>query len=84
MIQDLEARMKKLNINIKVTDNTVEYISDKGFDSEYGARPLERTITKMIEDQLAEEILRGSVSKEDNIIIDFKDDKLIFDKEPIS
>lgn len=84
MIKDLEKRMKKLNININVTENTIDYISRKGFDPVYGARPLERTITKMIEDQLAEEILKGNVSKEDNIVIDYKEDKLIFDKEPIA
>ena len=84
MVEDLEKRMKKLNINIKVSDKTIDYISNKGFDPVYGARPLERTITKMIEDQLAEEILKGSVSKDDNILIDFKEDKLIFEKEPIA
>ncbi len=84
MIGDLEKRMKKLNINIKVTDETINHISEEGFDPVYGARPLERAITKMIEDQLAEEILKGSVSKDDNIIIDFKDDKLVFEKEPIA
>ncbi len=84
MIKDLRKRMKKLNININVTDDTIDYISNKGFDPVYGARPLERTITKMIEDQLAEEILKGRVSKDDNILIDFKNNKLIFDKEPIA
>lgn len=84
MVKDLEKRMKKLNINIKVTDNTIEYISKEGFDPSYGARPLERAITKMIEDQLAEEILKGSVSKDDNIVIDLRDNKLVFEKEPIA
>ena len=84
MIEDLEKRMRKLNINIKVTEDTIEHISNEGFDPIYGARPLERAITKMIEDQLAEEILKGSVSKEDNIVIDFKDHKLVFQKEPIA
>ncbi len=46
MVEDLEKRMKKLNINIKVSDETIDYISNKGFDPVYGARPLERTITK--------------------------------------
>ena len=46
-------------------------ISKEGFDPVYGARPLERTITKMIEDQLAEEILKGNVSKEDEYISRF-------------
>ncbi len=80
MIRGLEARMAKLDINIKVTENTINEISKKGFDPVYGARPLERTITKMIEDQLAEEILRGNISKEDKIIVDYRDNKLVFEK----
>ncbi len=84
MIKDLEKRLHKMDLNIKVSEKTKEHISKSGFDSVYGARPLERTITKMIEDQLAEEILKGNVSKEDNIYIDFVDDKLVFSKEPVS
>ena len=80
MIKDLEKRMQKMDINIKVTESTKEHISSIGFDPVYGARPLERTIRRMIEYQLAEEILRGNISKNDSIIIDYdKDnDKLIF------
>ena len=84
MIKDLEKRLKKMDISINVSEDTKKYISKKGFDPVYGARPLERTITKMIEDQLAEEILKGNVSRDDNIFIDFKDDKLLFNKEPVS
>lgn len=84
MIGDLQKRLHELNINIKVSDKTKDIISKKGFDPVYGARPLERTIRKMIEDQLAEEILKGNVSKEENILIDFKGDKLVFNKEPVS
>lgn len=84
MVGDLENRMNKLDINIKVTEDTIDYISKEGFDPVYGARPLERTITKMIEDQLAEEMLKGNVSKNDNIIIDYKDNKLVFEKDNIA
>ncbi|SHI14295.1 ATP-dependent Clp protease ATP-binding subunit [Sporanaerobacter acetigenes] len=84
MIKDLEKRLKKMDISINVSEDTKKYISKKGFDPVYGARPLERTITKMIEDQLAEEILKGNVSRDDNIIIDCKEDKLLFNKEPVS
>lgn len=83
MVEDLENRLRKMNINIKISKNTKEYISKKGFDPVYGARPLERTITKMIEDQLAEEILKGNVSKEDDIYIDYADEKLVFTKESV-
>ena len=84
MIKDLEKRLHKLDLNIKVSEKTKEHISKSGFDPVYGARPLERTITKMIEDQLAEEILKGKVSKEDNIYIDYVDNELVFSKEPVS
>ncbi len=80
MINDLEKRMNKLDINIKVTEETRKYISTQGFDAVYGARPLERTIRKMIEDELAEEILKGNISKEDEIIVDYEDNKLTFKK----
>ncbi|NLY77216.1 MAG: ATP-dependent Clp protease ATP-binding subunit [Tissierellia bacterium] len=80
MVRDLEERMKKLDVDIEVTEATINEISKQGFDPVYGARPLERTITKMIEDRLAEEILKGNLSKDDKIIIDFKEDKLVFEK----
>ena len=80
MIKDLEKRLEKLDVKIKVTEKTKAHIASSGFDPIYGARPLERTIRRMIEDELAEEILRGNVSKNDNIIIDYdtEKDKLIF------
>ena len=60
--------MKKLDIDVKVSEETRKEISKQGFDPTYGARPLERTIRRMIEDQLAEEILRGNLSKDDKIV----------------
>jgi ATP-dependent Clp protease ATP-binding subunit ClpC len=83
MINDLQKRLLKMDVNITVSEKTKEFIASKGFDSVYGARPLERTIRKMIEDQLAEEILKGKVSKDDNIIIDYENDELVFKIEPV-
>ena len=83
MIKNLQKRLKKMDINVKISDETRSFISKKGFDPEFGARPLERVIRSMIEDQLAEEILKGNVSKTDNILINYDGDKLIFNKEPV-
>ena len=80
MMAELEGRLKDLDINIRLSDRTKEFIAEKGFDPVYGARPLERTIRRTIEDQLAEELLKGSISKEDQILIDEKDGKLVFEK----
>ncbi len=83
MIRDLEKRLKKNEIHIEITKNTIDHISETGFDTEYGARPLERSIRKLIEDQLAEEILKGNVKKDEEIIIDYdlENDKLIFKRK---
>jgi len=83
MIKNLQKRLKKMDINVKISDETRSFISKKGFDPEFGARPLERVIRSMIEDQLAEEILKGNVSKTDNILINYDGDKLVFNKEPV-
>mgnify|MGYP000867192671 FL=1 len=83
MIKNLQKRLKEMDIKVKISDETRTFISKKGFDPEFGARPLERVIRSMIEDQLAEEILKGNVSKTDNILINYDGDKLVFNKEPV-
>ena len=80
MVKDLETRMEKVGVNIKITPETKKYISKQGFDPVFGARPLERTIRKMIEDQLAEEILKGNVSRDEEINVDYDGEKLLFTK----
>jgi ATP-dependent Clp protease ATP-binding subunit ClpC len=80
MVRDLEKRMEKAGVNIKISEETKKYISEQGFDKVFGARPLERTIRKMIEDQLAEEILRGTVSRDEKLFVEYDGEKLVFNK----
>jgi len=68
-LKKLFKRIQDLGYNVEITDNAKELIADKGFDQKFGARPLNRAIQKFIEDPLAEEIIKNSVSKDDNIII---------------
>ncbi len=81
MVNNLAKRLKEQNININVSDSAKNYITEQGFNSEYGARPLRRSVQKLIEDKLSDEILRGNIAIGDSVKIDFKDDKLIFEKE---
>ncbi|WP_422717876.1 ATP-dependent Clp protease ATP-binding subunit [Gottschalkia purinilytica] len=81
MIKDLEGRLEKLNVNIDVTEKAKEYIGEKGYDPDYGARPLERAIRSLVENQLSEEMLKGNISKDDNVVVDYDGDKLIFNKK---
>ena len=59
------------------------YLAEKGFDSDFGARPLNRAIQKYLEDPLAEEILKSDINEGDLIHVKYskKQDKLVFKKE---
>lgn len=66
----LFSRIKDLGYDLRLTDEAKDYISDKGFDKEYGARPLKRAIQKYIEDALAEEIITSKLTEGDSILMD--------------
>ncbi|ASK61679.1 ATP-dependent Clp protease ATP-binding subunit ClpC [Virgibacillus phasianinus] len=63
MLQQLQRRLKQNDIDFTLTDKAVEKIANDGFDPEYGARPLRRSIQKNIEDLLSEELLKETISK---------------------
>ncbi|AFS79320.1 chaperone protein ClpB [Gottschalkia acidurici 9a] len=84
MVKDLEKRLEKLNIHIEVTEKARDYIGEKGFDPDYGARPLERAIRNLVENELSEEMLRGNISKDDSVEIDFDGEKLVFNKRIVN
>ena len=69
LIQRIESNGYKINISPEAKD----FIAQKGFDPQYGARPLKRAIQKYIEDGLAEEIISGRVVEGDQISIDLED-----------
>lgn len=69
MINDLQDRLAGLDIDFSITDKAIEKIAKEGFDPEYGARPLRRAIQKHIEDLLSEEMLKGTISKEEKVKI---------------
>ncbi|WP_026894965.1 ATP-dependent Clp protease ATP-binding subunit [Clostridiisalibacter paucivorans] len=81
MVEGLEKKLKDLNINVKITDDARKYIGKEGFDPVYGARPLERAIRKLVEDKLSEEMLKGNISKNDNVLIDLDEGELVFQKK---
>ncbi len=66
MIKEVQDRMKAQEINFTITDGALEKIAEEGYEPEYGARPLRRSIQKNIEDLLSEEVLKGTVIKGEN------------------
>lgn len=69
-IAKLIKRIETVGFNIQLTDAAKEFIAEKGFDSDFGARPLNRAIQKYLEDPLAEEILKSQVAEGDTIQVD--------------
>jgi ATP-dependent Clp protease ATP-binding subunit ClpC len=63
-------RIKQMGFNISVTEAAKDFIVEKGWDSQFGARPLKRAIQKYIEDQLAEEIIKTTLHSNDLINVD--------------
>ncbi|GAA0117630.1 ATP-dependent Clp protease ATP-binding subunit [Clostridium senegalense] len=81
MLNVLSDRLQQQNINIKFSNEAKEFLAKEGFDPTYGARPLRRAITKIIEDKLAEEILKGNVNTGDSVIVTVDSDNLKITKE---
>ena len=66
-------RVKDLNVEISVTDKAKDFLVENGWDANYGARPLKRTIQKYVEDILAEEILNMTITTGDTVQLDYDD-----------
>ncbi len=71
-LEKLYERINELGYKIKVTKKAKDFLSEKGFDKDYGARPLKRAIQKYLEDLIAEEILKSKINEGDIIQVDHK------------
>ena len=77
MSEQLVKRLKEQEIQLELTEAAKDKISVEGYDPEYGARPLRRAIQKHIEDQLSEELLKGTVLTGQNVIIDVENGEFV-------
>ncbi|MCM8570205.1 ATP-dependent Clp protease ATP-binding subunit [Gramella jeungdoensis] len=68
-------RIHGLGYDLSLTDKAKDFIAEKGFDKQYGARPLNRAIQKYIEDALAEEIITSKLKEGDRIVMDLDEEK---------
>jgi ATP-dependent Clp protease ATP-binding subunit ClpC len=77
MSDQLVKRLKEQEIKLELTEAAKDKISEEGYDPEYGARPLRRAIQKHIEDQLSEELLKGTVLTGQNVVIDVENGEFV-------
>jgi ATP-dependent Clp protease ATP-binding subunit ClpC len=77
-VAKVAARLKPRGIAIRLTAEATTFIIDKGYDPQYGARPLRRAVERHLEDPIAEELLRGSIKDNQLVIVNLKDGALTF------
>ena len=78
MLEVVKNRLKDLEISISFDDETKKHLAMAGLNTSYGARPLRREITKVVEDKLSEEILKGNINKGDDVTVLMKNSELVF------
>lgn len=74
-LKGLYNRVKALGYEVKLTDEAKDYVTDKGFDPDFGARPLNRAIQKYLEDPMAEAIIKSTLNQGDILLVDFDKEK---------
>ncbi len=82
---DVRERVKEKGLDIVLTLEAKEFLMEKGYNPDYGARPLRRTIQRYLEDPLAERLLEGGIKEGSTIVVERGDDELVFTvKEPVA
>lgn len=77
---NLHKRLKGI-VNLLFTDSAIAAIAESGFDKDFGARPLKRTIQRKVEDPLAEKLLMGELKNSDSVIVDALNGEIVFSKK---
>ena len=77
-LEQLKKMLADQHITIDATEETISYLADKGYDPQYGARPIKRTIQREVLNNLSKEILAGKIHAESVVLIDCFDDQLVF------
>ncbi|NNC34143.1 MAG: ATP-dependent chaperone ClpB [Croceitalea sp.] len=77
-LDKLKAMLEKQNITLDATDEVMTYLAEKGYDPQYGARPIKRLIQKEVLNKLSKELLAGTIKADSIILLDAFDEELVF------
>ena len=82
-IDELAKKLAKRDITLDITPEALDYISNKGYDPQFGARPLKRVVQQDVLNELSKEILKGNIHDNSDVLIDYfpekeGDNKLVF------
>jgi len=82
-VRYVQERMKTQGIHLTLSDEARDHLIEKGYNPDFGARPLRRAIEQFIEDPLAEEVLRGGLTGKTSLLVEVRDDHLFFETTKI-
>lgn len=80
MLKDVAKRLQEQNVTVEFGDGLKDLLAKQGIDEKFGARPLRRTIQRLVEDRLSEELLKGTFAKGDKIVVDAENDTVVVRK----
>ena len=78
LLTSLRKRLSVLGVTLKITPSAMDLITDKGYDEEFGARPLRRVLQRYIEDALSERLLSGEIRENSIVTVDAENGEFIF------
>jgi ATP-dependent Clp protease ATP-binding subunit ClpB len=76
-IKEIEKLLEANKLRIDINDLALEYLADKGYDPDFGARPIKRLIQKEIVNNIAKKMISGEIKNGDEIIVDLIDDLIV-------
>jgi len=77
-IKEIQRTLEQNGIHFELTEKAIHYVSDEGFDPQYGARPVKRAIQKLILNDLSKQLIAGNVLGDQTVVVDYDGTKLIF------
>jgi ATP-dependent Clp protease ATP-binding subunit ClpC len=82
-IKKIGARLKQRKVTLELDASANDYLVEKGYDPQYGARPMRRAVERHLEDPLAEELLKGTLRDNEPVQVTLKDGKLVFTQKSV-
>jgi ATP-dependent Clp protease ATP-binding subunit ClpB len=76
--KQIQKHLLEQQVNIRITDEAVNWLAELGYDPQFGARPVKRVIQKQVLNELSKQILAGKINKEKEIILDVFDNVFVF------
>ena len=80
-VEKVLERLRKKNLKLELDEKAKDFLVEKGYDPQYGARPMRRAVERFFEDPLAEEILKGALHEGEPIQVTADKDKLVFNQK---